>query len=69
MDVRFIKKLGTIVNKEYGADLRTISISDAGDVGAQHQEQGELELAHTLLEKQVYDIVSRGISTCTIANS
>eukprot|EP01127_Copromyxa_protea_P015819 TRINITY_DN4609_c0_g1_i2.p1 TRINITY_DN4609_c0_g1~~TRINITY_DN4609_c0_g1_i2.p1 ORF type:complete len:256 (+),score=34.68 TRINITY_DN4609_c0_g1_i2:19-786(+) len=52
----FIQKMGTLVNMEFNVDLRTIKISDGGDVPSGL----ELEEAHEQLRQKVSEVVSRG---------
>jgi formiminoglutamase len=52
---RLMQRLGTVVNPEYGIDLKKISILDAGDV-----EIPDLETGHQNLTKRVSSLIRKG---------
>eukprot|EP00028_Trichosphaerium_sp_Am-I-7-wt_P006781 CAMPEP_0168536818 /NCGR_PEP_ID=MMETSP0405-20121227/19850_1 /TAXON_ID=498012 /ORGANISM="Trichosphaerium sp, Strain Am-I-7 wt" /LENGTH=308 /DNA_ID=CAMNT_0008565045 /DNA_START=206 /DNA_END=1132 /DNA_ORIENTATION=+ len=52
----FVQKIGTVVNPEYKIDLRTISVSDSGNIKC----ETSLEDAHSALTERVSTILKQG---------
>lgn len=57
--------MGTIVNMEYELDLRTLTITDGGNIPAGQ----ELEAAHMELQKRVQAVISRGLPLLSAPHS
>lgn len=54
-----LKKIGAVVNDEFGVDLRTIKISDSGDI-APSENVKTLEDAHAALSQLIERLVRQG---------
>eukprot|EP00002_Diphylleia_rotans_P011807 TRINITY_DN2322_c0_g1_i3.p1 TRINITY_DN2322_c0_g1~~TRINITY_DN2322_c0_g1_i3.p1 ORF type:complete len:253 (-),score=63.98 TRINITY_DN2322_c0_g1_i3:29-787(-) len=50
------KRMGSLVNLEYDTDIRTITVTDGGDVGVELS----LEDAHNALTARVCDLIGKG---------